>query len=82
MIFILVLFQLAFAQVHEGLVIEVGTGVPVVATLNVQLNDFTCATDKLGTFSCDFSGIESGTHILLQAQKKLVHDYTAIPPYT
>ena len=68
MIFFLEVFQLAFAQVHDGQVIEAGTGVPVVATLHDQLHNFSCTTDKLGVFSCDFSGIESGTRILLQAQ--------------
>ena len=69
MIFIFVVFKLAFAQVHEGQVIEVGTGLPVVATLQVQQSDFSCATDNVGTFVCDFSEIESGAVILLQAQK-------------
>ena len=40
MIFVFGIFQLAYAQVHKGQVIEVGTGLPVVATLQVQQNDF------------------------------------------
>ena len=68
MIFVLGIFQLAFAQVHEVQVVEVGTGLPVVATLRVQLNDFTCATDNLGALRCDLSEIESGASMFLQAQ--------------
>ena len=60
------LLQLAHAQVHQLKIVEVGTGVPVVATIRYG-PDETCTSETQSIFYCDFTSLKNEDVIIIDA---------------